>query len=71
MKSEKVIYLGRAVQIEGFRAFVYSFDNEQKLVDSWSEYQSAIASGVWFSTKDSVPSKSQKAKKKGTDCADS
>lgn len=57
MVGEHVIYLGRTIPKEGFRAFIYSYNDEQKLVNSWDEYEKNIATGVWFSTKTAVPSK--------------
>ena len=57
MTGEHVVYLGRTIPKEGFRAFIYSFDNAQKLVESWDEYEKEISSGVWFSSKEAVPAK--------------
>jgi hypothetical protein len=64
MKGEMVIYNGRTVPTEGFRVFIYGYDGQQKLVNSWKEYQSHIETGLWFPTKDAVPEK-PKLKKKG------
>jgi len=50
--TEWVSYCGRQVPKENFRVFVYSLNDEQKVVNSWDEYQEAISSGVWFPTKD-------------------
>jgi hypothetical protein len=65
MTGEHVIYLGRTIPKAGFRAFIYSFDNAQKLVESWDEYEKNIATGIWFSTKAAVPAKKpyEKARK--------
>lgn len=52
MKGEIVQYDGRAVPKEGFRVFIYGFDNQTKLVESWEEYQKCISSGLWFCYKD-------------------
>lgn len=49
---EWVSYCGRKVPKENFRAFVYSLNDEQMLVNSWDEYEKAISSGIWFPTKD-------------------
>ena len=57
MAGEHVIYQGRLIPKAGFRAFIYSYDNSQKLVNSWEEYEKNIATSVWFSTKKDVPSK--------------
>ena len=54
MQGTQVIYLGRSIAKEGFRAFVYGANDQRKLVNSWHEYEAAMASGVWFSTKEDV-----------------
>lgn len=48
MQSEEVqvLYLGRWVSKEHFRAFVYGKD-EKKLAKSYDEYCSLISSGLW------------------------
>lgn len=63
MSGEYVIYQGRTIPKAGFRAFIYSTDGAQKLVESWSEFEREIASGVWFSTKNEALLK--KTSKKG------
>ncbi len=50
MKGESVLYCGRIVPIEGFRTFVYGHNGTKKLVNSWTEFQEHIGSGVWFPT---------------------
>lgn len=45
------LYLGRWVDKEHFRAFVYAEDGSERLADSYDEYQSLIESGLWFSVK--------------------
>jgi hypothetical protein len=57
------LYQGRVIPKEGFRAWIYSFDNNSKLVNSWEEYQTEMSSGIWFSTKDDVESKKAKQSK--------
>lgn len=51
MEGETVMYDGRVVPKEGFRVFIYGFDNQTKLVESWEEYKNHISSGVWFTHK--------------------
>ena len=51
MQKETVVYDGRIVPKEGFRVFIYSFDNQTKLVESWDEYQEHISSGIWYAKK--------------------
>lgn len=64
MKGETVLYDGRVVSKEGFRAFIYGCDGKTKLVNSWQEFEKEMSSGVWFPSKDKVPEKI-KHKKKG------
>ena len=45
--SPQVNYNGRWVDKEHFRAFVYS-TTEQKVANSYKEYEELIASGLWF-----------------------
>jgi len=46
-------YLGRWVDKKTFRTFVYDKDDMQKLANSYDEYQSLLASGLWFAVKPS------------------
>ena len=62
--GETVLYLGRVIAKEGFRAFIYGFENREKLVNSWEEFEKDIASGLWFSEKSKVPA-TNKTKQKG------
>lgn len=55
----QVLYLGRWVPREHFRAYVYS-DKGKKLIESYEEYISAIASGEYFSESDLVPYSGEK-----------
>ena len=50
-------YLGRWVNKEHFRAFVYNEQHEQKLADSYKEFESLIASGLWYAEKPSKEAK--------------
>lgn len=54
MQGTQVIYLGRSIAKEGFRAFVYGANSQKKLVNSWHEFEAAMASGVWFPTLEDV-----------------
>lgn len=47
-------YLGRWVDKKHFRVFVYNDKNETKLVNSFNEYESLIASGLWFAEKPEI-----------------
>lgn len=58
-----VTYLGKKVPVSSFRAFVYSKD-DQKLVNSWDEFQEAMASGVWFAEKKDISSEQPKPRKR-------
>lgn len=50
---DQVEYLGRWVDKEHFRVFVYN-DTGQKLVNSYDEFKALIGSGLWFPTKDGI-----------------
>ena len=54
-------YLGRWFDKSSFRVFVYNEKGEQKLAGSYAEFESLIASGIWFAEK---PDPSFKAGKK-------
>jgi hypothetical protein len=62
--QECVLFDGRMVPIEGFRAFIYTPDGQSKVANSWDEYQEHISSGVWFGSKEEAQGKS-KPKKNG------
>lgn len=51
MKGTPAVYLGRIVDKNHFRTFVYGPNGEQKLVESWEAYEAAMQSGVWFAEK--------------------
>ena len=44
-------YLGRWVNKDQFRAYVYNSKGDQKLANSYNEFQEDIASGLWFASK--------------------
>jgi hypothetical protein len=50
MKGIPAIYLGRIIQKDIFRAFVYGPNGQKKLVESWDEFEASMQSGVWFSS---------------------
>lgn len=51
MKGAPAIYMGKIVQKEHFRTFIYSPEGTQRLVESWDEYTQCMETGVWFATK--------------------
>lgn len=51
MQGMQVIYKGRSIAKEGFRAFIYGLEGQKKLVNSWHEFESAMSSGIWFAAK--------------------
>lgn len=51
MKGLTAIYQGKVVQKAHFRAYVYSPDGSQHLVESWDEFEKKMESGIWFATK--------------------
>jgi len=54
VQEEMVIYNGKVFPKKGFRAFVYAKNGEKKLANSWTEYEEAIHSGLWFSKKENI-----------------
>jgi len=50
-------YLDRWVDKQHFRAFVYNEKGEQKLANDYKEFESLMASGIWFSSKPDASSK--------------
>lgn len=61
--SECFLYCGRMVPKDGFRAFVYSKNGEQKLVNSYAEFEQSVSSGIWLPQKPAT--EVAKPKKKG------
>lgn len=45
------LYLGRWVNKEHFRAFVYDKDGNEKLADNYPEFEKLTVSGIWFASK--------------------
>ncbi len=50
MEGTPAIYLGRIVEKKNFRTFIFSSSGEQRLVESWEEFEANMESGVWFAT---------------------
>jgi hypothetical protein len=61
--KKQVLYLGRFVDRELFRTFVYKQGNVKKLANSYDEYQALLATGIWFDTIESVPKEDSKTRK--------
>ena len=57
MQGTQVIYLGRSIAKEGFRAFVYGSNGQKKLVNNWNEFESHMALGTWFATQEEATPK--------------
>lgn len=47
-------YLGTWVDKNTFRAFVYDKEGNQKLADSYTEFEELTSSGIWFAKKQDV-----------------
>ncbi len=58
----QVLYLGRWVNKNTFRAFVYDKKGNQTLAQSYPEFESLIASGIWFASKPIVSEEKRKQK---------
>lgn len=54
-------YLGRWVDKGTFRAFVYDENGEQKLANTYDEFETLTTSGIWFESK-LIASKDRKKK---------
>lgn len=63
-REEMVCYDNRIVPKKGFRAFIYDQNGDQKLVQSWEEFESCIQTGTWFSCKN-IQKENVKQKNKG------
>jgi hypothetical protein len=57
MEGIPLIYQGRQITPEHFRAFIYAVDGVQKLVNSWPEFERHMQTGVWFASLSDVPKK--------------
>ena len=55
-ENPQVLYQGRWVRRNNFRAFVYNLESN-KLANSYDEYTKLIESGLWFSTKEEIEPK--------------
>jgi hypothetical protein len=64
-------YLGRWVDKDTFRAWVYDKNGEEKLADSYDEFQGLTSSGIWFARKPEIQKVASKERKpKDVICAD-
>jgi len=59
MQGTQVVYLGRSIAKESFRAFIYGADGSKRLVNSWDEFERFMASGVWFASAEEAKPKEQ------------
>ena len=50
MDGVPATYLGRIVSKENFRTFIYAKGGAKRLVESWDDFEDAMASGAWFAT---------------------
>jgi hypothetical protein len=57
--ESQVMYLGRWVNKDNFRVFVYN-EKSKKLVNSYEEYEELISSTLWFSEKPIISTKKSK-----------
>ena len=64
--ENQVMYLGRWVNKNTFRAFVYS-ETEEKLANSYDDFEKLIATGVWYPERPKVSSEKMRKPKNGTD----
>jgi len=57
MEGIPLIYKGRQISPENFRAFVYAADGTRRLVNSWGDFEKHMQTGIWFASPDDVPKK--------------
>ncbi len=60
--ENQAMYLSRWVDKSNFRAFVYNEKGDQKLANSYPEFESLTSSGIWFAEKPTASSKIRKQK---------
>jgi hypothetical protein len=63
-KVEQFLYLGRWVDKASFRTFVYDREGNQKLANSYKEFEDLTSSGIWFASKPETPLSPMKKEKK-------
>lgn len=63
MKQASNIYLGKIINTENFRAYIYNTEGSKKLIESWRDFENHMATGLWFPKKSEVL-EMQKIKKK-------
>ena len=63
---EHVLYQGRMIPKDTFRAFVYNPEGEQCLARSWTEFQQLLESCAWFADKETAQLQQKMVKKKPT-----
>lgn len=56
MEGTPAMYLGRIVDKKNFRAFIYSPNGQQRLAESWEEFEANMQSGLWFATRENAES---------------
>ncbi len=61
--TEEVIYNGRRILKNHFRAYVYGQNEAKKLVNSWDEFEAHMATGLWFPSKAEVAPKPKPRRK--------
>lgn len=49
--DNQVEYMGRWIDKEHFRVFVYNEKGEQTLANNLQEYETLIASGLWYASR--------------------
>lgn len=63
-EKKQVLYLGRWVDKDHFRAFVYKIGKEKKLAKSYDEFKELISSGIWFDSPENLPKEEIKSSRK-------
>jgi hypothetical protein len=66
MEGIPALYNGQVVSKANFRAYIYSPDGNQKLVNSWDEFETNMQTGLWFAKKEEANQVKQDVKPERT-----
>lgn len=56
-ESQEVVYNGQIINKKHFRVYVYGVEGQKKLVNNYTEYEMALATGLWFDSMEAIPAK--------------
>ncbi len=64
MEDDSVNYNGLTIKKAFFRVFVYGYENQEKITNNWDDYQAALETGLWFSSRELVPILEKRTRKR-------